>query len=166
MRLFAAVATRWNALDRGARGAILVSSGSLTLVVMATANHYLVDGLAGSALVTLAMAGVAGFVALRARRSRPVPAPGFSADAAAVPSPRDPEPFPEATTSPSPGAPAGASELYLKQNIFIHNFANDLPRAQAERLWASQRGASTVAFGTSSKAAAWKTLSWCAATRC
>jgi len=64
-------------------------------------------------------------------------------------------------TTPYPGAPAGASELYLNKNIFVRNFANDLPRAQAERLWASQRGASTVAFGTPSKAAAWKTIpSW------
>jgi pimeloyl-ACP methyl ester carboxylesterase len=64
-------------------------------------------------------------------------------------------------TTQYPGAPAGASELYLKENIFVRNFANDLPRAQAERLWASQRGASTVAFGTKSKAAAWKTIpSW------
>jgi pimeloyl-ACP methyl ester carboxylesterase len=64
-------------------------------------------------------------------------------------------------TTNYPGEPAGASELYLKENIFIHNFANDLPRREAERLWASQRGASTVAFGTPSKAAAWKTIpSW------
>jgi pimeloyl-ACP methyl ester carboxylesterase len=64
-------------------------------------------------------------------------------------------------TTSYPGAPAGASELYLKENIFIHNFANDLPRGEAERLWASQRGASTVAFGTPSQAAAWKTIpSW------
>jgi pimeloyl-ACP methyl ester carboxylesterase len=64
-------------------------------------------------------------------------------------------------TTSYPGAPAGASELYLKENIFIHSFANDLPRREAERLWASQRGASTVAFGTPSKAAAWKTIpSW------
>ena len=64
-------------------------------------------------------------------------------------------------TTSYPGAPAGASELYLKENIFLHNFANDLPRAEAKRLWASQRGASTVAFGTPSKAAAWKTIpSW------
>jgi pimeloyl-ACP methyl ester carboxylesterase len=64
-------------------------------------------------------------------------------------------------TTSYPGAPAGASELYLKENIFIHNFANDLPRGEAGRLWASQRGASTAAFGTPSKAAAWKTIpSW------
>jgi pimeloyl-ACP methyl ester carboxylesterase len=60
-----------------------------------------------------------------------------------------------------PGAPTGASELYLKENIFIHYFANDLPRSKAELLWASQRGASTAAFTTPSQAAAWKTIpSW------
>jgi pimeloyl-ACP methyl ester carboxylesterase len=60
-----------------------------------------------------------------------------------------------------PGAPAGASELYLKKKIFVHNFASDLPPGEAGRLWASQRGASTAAFSTPSKAAAWKTIpSW------
>jgi len=60
-----------------------------------------------------------------------------------------------------PGAPAGASELYLKKNIFIRDFASDLPPGEAARLWASQRGASTAAFRTPSKAAAWTTLpSW------
>jgi pimeloyl-ACP methyl ester carboxylesterase len=64
-------------------------------------------------------------------------------------------------TTTYPNAPAGASELYLKENIFIHNFASDLPRNEAERLWASQRGASTAAFDTPSTAAAWKTIpSW------
>ena len=61
-------------------------------------------------------------------------------------------------TTSYPNAPAGASELYLKENIFIHNFANDLPKGEAERLRASQRGAATVAFGTPSRAAAWKTI--------
>src|SRR3984885_6101114 len=65
------------------------------------------------------------------------------------------------TTTSYPGAPAGASELYLNENIFIHNFASDLPSGEAERLWASQRGASTAAFNTPSKFAAWKTIpSW------
>jgi pimeloyl-ACP methyl ester carboxylesterase len=60
-----------------------------------------------------------------------------------------------------PGAPAGASELYLKENIFVHYFANSLPASQAELLWAEQRGASTAAFTTPSRAAAWKTIpSW------
>jgi pimeloyl-ACP methyl ester carboxylesterase len=65
------------------------------------------------------------------------------------------------TTTSIPGAPAGVSELYLNENIFVHNFANDLPRSQAEGLWASQRGASQAAFDTPSKTAAWKTIpSW------
>jgi pimeloyl-ACP methyl ester carboxylesterase len=60
-----------------------------------------------------------------------------------------------------PGAPTGASELYLKESIFIHYFGNDLPRNEAELLWATQRGASTAAFTTPSQAAAWKTIpSW------
>jgi pimeloyl-ACP methyl ester carboxylesterase len=64
-------------------------------------------------------------------------------------------------TTSYPGAPAGASELYLNKKIFIRDFASDLPPDEAGRLWASQRGASTAAFSTPSKAAAWKTLpSW------
>jgi pimeloyl-ACP methyl ester carboxylesterase len=43
----------------------------------------------------------------------------------------------------------------------VKNTPPDLPRAEAERLWASQRGASTAAFNTPSQAAAWKTIpSW------
>jgi pimeloyl-ACP methyl ester carboxylesterase len=65
------------------------------------------------------------------------------------------------TTAAIPGAPAGDSELYLNENIFVHHFANDLPPAQAEELWASQRGAAQAAFDTPSKTAAWKTIpSW------
>jgi pimeloyl-ACP methyl ester carboxylesterase len=60
-----------------------------------------------------------------------------------------------------PGAPAGASQLYLKEGIFVRNFANDLPKGEARKLWASQRGTSTAAFSTPSKAAAWETVpSW------
>jgi pimeloyl-ACP methyl ester carboxylesterase len=60
-----------------------------------------------------------------------------------------------------PGAPTGASELYLKESIFIRYFANDLPRKEAELLWATQSGASTPAFTTPSQAAAWRTIpSW------
>ena len=51
--------------------------------------------------------------------------------------------------------PAGPPELYLKKSIFIHHFASDLPQNEAKVLWASQRGASTAAFDTPSKAAAW-----------
>ncbi|WP_433186538.1 alpha/beta hydrolase [Actinoallomurus sp. CA-150999] len=60
-----------------------------------------------------------------------------------------------------PGAPQGATDLYLKQNVFVHSFAQDLPQDTAVRLWATQRAASTSAFTTPSKAAAWKTIpSW------
>jgi pimeloyl-ACP methyl ester carboxylesterase len=57
--------------------------------------------------------------------------------------------------------PAGPPELYLREGIFIHHFASDLPQSKAKVLWASQRGASIAAFDTPSKAAAWKTIpSW------
>jgi pimeloyl-ACP methyl ester carboxylesterase len=60
-----------------------------------------------------------------------------------------------------PGAPAGAMDLYLKEDIFVHNFGSDLPADVATRLWATQRTASTSAFETPSKFAAWKTIpSW------
>ena len=65
------------------------------------------------------------------------------------------------TDVPIPNAPAGTEDLYLNEDIFVHNFASDLPVAEAEQLWASQRGASTAAFNTPSKTAAWKTIpSW------
>ncbi|MDP4501769.1 alpha/beta fold hydrolase [Nonomuraea turcica] len=58
-------------------------------------------------------------------------------------------------------APQGASDLYLKQDVFVGSFASDLPRDTAVRLWASQRAASTSAFQTPSRAAAWKKIpSW------
>jgi pimeloyl-ACP methyl ester carboxylesterase len=60
-----------------------------------------------------------------------------------------------------PGAAEGAHDLYLKRDVFVGSFASDLPRDTALRLWASQRAASTSAFMTPSKAAAWKTIpSW------
>ena len=62
---------------------------------------------------------------------------------------------------PYPGAPPGAADLYLRKDVFIQNFANDLPPDVATRLWASQRTASTEAFDTPSQHAAWKTIpSW------
>lgn len=60
-----------------------------------------------------------------------------------------------------PGAPRGAADLYLKEDVFIHLFANDLLQNAAIRLWSSQRAASTSVFMTPSKVAAWKTIgSW------
>ncbi|WP_319429900.1 alpha/beta hydrolase [Mycobacterium sp. RTGN5] len=62
---------------------------------------------------------------------------------------------------PHPGAPADAMDIYLKEDVFVHNFANDLPADAATRLWATQRSASSSAFETPSKFAAWKTIpSW------
>jgi pimeloyl-ACP methyl ester carboxylesterase len=64
-------------------------------------------------------------------------------------------------TTANPTSSSGAPELYLKEGIFLHNFASDLPRTEARVLWASQRGASMAAFTTPSTAAAWKTIpSW------
>jgi pimeloyl-ACP methyl ester carboxylesterase len=55
----------------------------------------------------------------------------------------------------------GASDLYLKKDVFVGHFGQDLPADVATRLWATQRVASTAAFDTPSKYAAWKTIpSW------
>jgi pimeloyl-ACP methyl ester carboxylesterase len=59
---------------------------------------------------------------------------------------------------PYPGAPAGAVDLYLKKSIFLQNFGSDFPPDVASRLWATQRAASTSAFGTPSQFATWKTI--------
>ncbi|CAN5779125.1 alpha/beta hydrolase [soil metagenome] len=62
---------------------------------------------------------------------------------------------------PYPGAPAGAVDLYLKKDVFLQNFGNDLPADEAAKLWATQRAASTSAFETPSRFAAWETIpSW------
>jgi pimeloyl-ACP methyl ester carboxylesterase len=57
--------------------------------------------------------------------------------------------------------PAGATSLYLNQDVFVDAFANDLPREEALRLWATQRAAATAAFDTPATQAAWHTIpSW------
>jgi pimeloyl-ACP methyl ester carboxylesterase len=116
----------------------------------------------GGAVITNAAAGLANIKAL-VYVDASAPAPGETnaqlSGADSVLSKKTPAQL--FFTTSYPGAPAGGSELYLRRKIFIHNFAGDLPRAEAKRLWASQRGASTVAFGTPSKAAAWETIpSW------
>jgi len=64
-------------------------------------------------------------------------------------------------TTTNPTSATGAPEVYLKESVFVHNFASDLPRAEAKVLWASQRGTSMAALTTPSTAAAWKTIpSW------
>jgi pimeloyl-ACP methyl ester carboxylesterase len=60
-----------------------------------------------------------------------------------------------------PGAKRPAADLYLQRNIFVRNFGSDLPPDVAVRLWASQRAASTKAFDTPARRAAWKRIpSW------
>ena len=64
-------------------------------------------------------------------------------------------------TANYPDAPDGAVDLLLKKDVFVNNFASDLPREQATELWATQRATSTAALKTPNTAAAWKTLpSW------
>ena len=116
----------------------------------------------GGAVITNAAAGLANVKAL-VYVDASAPAPGETnsslSGADSILSKRSPAQL--FFTTSYPGAPAGASELYLKKSIFIRNFANDIPTGEAKRLWASQRGASTVAFETPSQAAAWKTIpSW------
>lgn len=62
---------------------------------------------------------------------------------------------------PDPGVTDGSTNLLLKQDVFLNNFASDLPRPEAMRLWATQRATSTAALKTSNTVAAWKSIpSW------
>ena len=110
------------------------------------------------------------------RRSRPRPEsrrwfmstrrhlpPGRPTGSSAAPDRSSPRASPATLykTVPRPSYAPGAHELYLRKNVFVEDFASDLPRTEAVRLWASQRGASTAAFMTPSRTAAWKTIpSW------
>ncbi|WP_082942831.1 alpha/beta hydrolase [Mycobacterium sp. 852002-40037_SCH5390672] len=60
-----------------------------------------------------------------------------------------------------PGAPQDQAQLYLKKDIFLQHFGNDLPPDLATRAWASQRSAAVAALYAPSKNAAWKDIpSW------
>jgi pimeloyl-ACP methyl ester carboxylesterase len=60
-----------------------------------------------------------------------------------------------------PGAPAGDTDLYLKEQVFLQAFAQDLPTTTAQALWAGQNPATASTATTPSGAAAWKTIpSW------
>jgi pimeloyl-ACP methyl ester carboxylesterase len=62
---------------------------------------------------------------------------------------------------PDPVASDGSTNLLLQHDVFLDNFASDLPRPEATRLWATQRLTSTAALKTSNTVAAWKTIpSW------
>src|SRR5690348_3975880 len=57
-----------------------------------------------------------------------------------------------------PGAPQEQAQLYLKKDIFLQHFGNDLPPGLAARAWASQRSAAAAALFAPSKNAAWKDI--------
>ncbi|WP_242453880.1 alpha/beta hydrolase [Mycolicibacterium sp. P9-64] len=60
-----------------------------------------------------------------------------------------------------PGAPQDQAQLYLKKDIFLQHFGNDLPSDLATRAWASQRPAAAASLFAPSKNAAWKDIpSW------
>jgi len=60
-----------------------------------------------------------------------------------------------------PGAPKEQAQLYLRKDVFLQHFGNDLPPDLATRAWASQRSAAVAALFTPSKNAAWKDIpSW------
>jgi pimeloyl-ACP methyl ester carboxylesterase len=116
----------------------------------------------GGSVITNAAAGLANvkrLVYVDAAAPAPGQTTGQLAGAGSVMTKMTPAQLFYTTSYPNPTA--GASELYLKENIFTRYFANDIPRSRAKVLWASQRGASSAAFDTPSKAAAWKTIpSW------
>jgi pimeloyl-ACP methyl ester carboxylesterase len=57
-----------------------------------------------------------------------------------------------------PGAPPGDVDLYVKQTVFTHAFANDLPAATAAVLAASQRHITLTASLEASGPPAWQTI--------
>jgi len=116
----------------------------------------------GGSVITNAAAGLANVKAL-VFVDAAAPAPGQTtgqlSGAASIVNQKKPSQL--FFTTIYPGAPGGASELYLKESIFVRYFGSDLPPSVARSLWASQRGASTAAFTTPSMRAAWKTIpSW------
>jgi pimeloyl-ACP methyl ester carboxylesterase len=116
----------------------------------------------GGSVITNAAAGLANVKAL-VYVDAAAPAPGQTtgqlSGAASILNRKKPSQLFFTTTYPR--APGGASELYLRESIFVKYFGSDLPSSEAKSLWASQRGASTAAFTTPSVRAAWKTIpSW------
>jgi pimeloyl-ACP methyl ester carboxylesterase len=65
------------------------------------------------------------------------------------------------TTQPYPGAPAGAVDVYVKQDVFPSCMANGLPASEASVLAATQRPLTSIALAQESGVPAWKTIpSW------
>lgn len=62
---------------------------------------------------------------------------------------------------PFPGAAKGVTDWYLKPSVFQSVIANDLPKAEAQELAATQRPIASNALTEKSSAPAWKTIpSW------
>jgi len=65
------------------------------------------------------------------------------------------------TAQPYPGAPAGAVDVYIKQDVFPSCMANGLPASEASVLAATQRPLTSLALTQKSGVPAWKTIpSW------
>ena len=65
------------------------------------------------------------------------------------------------TAQPYPGAPAGAVDVYIKQDVFPSCMANGLPASEASELAATQRPLTSLALTQPSGVPAWKTIpSW------
>ncbi len=65
------------------------------------------------------------------------------------------------TVQPYPGAPAGAVDVYIKQDVFPSCMANGLPASEAAMLAATQRPLTSIALTQKSGVPAWKAIpSW------
>ena len=65
------------------------------------------------------------------------------------------------TAQPYPGAPAGAVDVYIKQDVFPSCMANGLPASEAAMLAATQRPLTSLALTQPSGVPAWETIpSW------
>jgi len=65
------------------------------------------------------------------------------------------------TAQPYPGAPAGAVDVYIKQDVFPSCMANGLPASEASELAATQRPLTSLALTQPSGVPAWETIpSW------
>ncbi len=62
------------------------------------------------------------------------------------------------TAQPYPGAPQGAVDVYIKQDVFPNCMANGLPASQASVLAATQRPLTSIALTQKSGVPAWKTI--------
>ena len=83
---------------------------------------------------------------------------GQLAGATSILAPANTDPTSVFNLVPFQGAPTGVADAYVLPNLFISGFANDLPRAQAAVLAASQSPIASSAVGEASGTPAWKTI--------